>query len=93
MAQKRGREVLVDALVAEGVKFIFGIPGGQSIDILYDALYGASNPRAILVRHEQSAPFMAYAHSRLHTFTRFIGAYKHYKNCLMICIEEGHPQR
>jgi len=65
MAQKRGREVLVDALRAEGVKFIFGLPGGQSIDILYDALYDAKEIKSILVRHEQSAPFMAYAYSRL----------------------------
>jgi acetolactate synthase-1/2/3 large subunit len=65
MALKRGREVLADALGAEGVKFIFGLPGGQSIDMLYDALYGPSGPRAILVRHEQSAPFMAYAYTRL----------------------------
>jgi len=61
----KGREILVDALKSEGVKFVFGLPGGQSIDILYDALYDATDPKPILVRHEQSAPFMAYAHSRL----------------------------
>lgn len=65
MALKKGRETLVDALRSEGVKFVFGLPGGQSVDILYDALYDAADLRPILVRHEQSAPFMAYAHSRL----------------------------
>jgi len=65
MALKKGRETLVDALKSEGVKFVFGLPGGQSIDILYDALYDETDLKTILVRHEQSAPFMAYAHSRL----------------------------
>jgi acetolactate synthase-1/2/3 large subunit len=65
MAGRKCREVIVDALRSEGVEFIFGLPGGQSVDILYDALYDTPDIKPILVRHEQSAPFMAYAHARL----------------------------
>ncbi|MGQ9513984.1 MAG: thiamine pyrophosphate-binding protein [Thermoproteota archaeon] len=65
MVMKEGREVLAEALRSEGVEFIFGLPGGQSVDILYDALDDSTKPRPILVRHEQSASFMAYAYSRL----------------------------
>jgi len=65
MVCREGREVLVNALRSEGVEFVFGLPGGQSVDILYDALDESKKPVPILVRHEQSAPFMAYAYSRL----------------------------
>jgi acetolactate synthase-1/2/3 large subunit len=65
MTGMKCREVIVDALRSEGVEFIFGLPGGQSVDVLYDALYDAPDLKPILVRHEQSAPFMAYAHARL----------------------------
>ncbi len=40
------------ALEAEGVEFLFGIPGGAILP-LYDALYGAERPKHVLVRHEQ----------------------------------------
>ncbi|MEM2884893.1 MAG: thiamine pyrophosphate-binding protein, partial [Thermoproteota archaeon] len=65
IARMKGREVLASALREEGVEFVFGLPGGQSVDVLYDALDKSSEPKPILVRHEQSAPFMAFAYSRL----------------------------
>jgi acetolactate synthase I/II/III large subunit len=58
-----GRAV-VDALKAEGVRLIFGIPGGHVLSI-YDALYDTPEIRHILVRHEQSAASMAAAHAQL----------------------------
>ena len=39
MVMKSGGQAVVDVLKAEGVKFIFGMPGGHTIGI-YDALYG-----------------------------------------------------
>jgi glyoxylate carboligase len=53
----RGREAVVAALAKEGVKHVFGIPGGHSVEIMYDALYGISDIQPILTRHEQSAAF------------------------------------
>jgi len=48
-----GRAV-VDVLQAEGVRFVFGLPGGHVLRI-YDALYDTPEPRHVLVRHEQAA--------------------------------------
>ena len=55
---------MVDCLKNERVKFVFGLPGGKSVDF-YDALYDTSEIRLIHVRHPASAAFMAYAHARL----------------------------
>ena len=58
-----GSEALVRALEAEGVDFVFGLPGGANLPI-YDALVDA-NLRHILVRHEQSAAHMADGYARI----------------------------
>jgi acetolactate synthase-1/2/3 large subunit len=58
-----GRAV-VDALRAEGVRFVFGLPGGHVLRI-YDALYDTPEIRHVLVRHEQHAASMAAAHAQL----------------------------
>ncbi|MFH1774228.1 MAG: acetolactate synthase large subunit [Methanobacteriota archaeon] len=58
----KGAEAIVKALEKEGVKVIFGIPGGASIP-LYDVLYDASI-RHILVRHEQGAAHAADGYAR-----------------------------
>ena len=47
----------------EGVKFIFGYPGGAVLHI-YDALYQQKNVKHILVRHEQGATHMADGYAR-----------------------------
>ncbi|HEY3527300.1 MAG TPA: thiamine pyrophosphate-binding protein, partial [Nitrososphaeraceae archaeon] len=57
-----GSEALVRALEAEGVDFVFGLPGGANLP-MYDALVDASL-RHILVRHEQSAAHMADGYAR-----------------------------
>ena len=54
---------MVRCLEAEGVEFIFGIPGEENLDLL-EALAGSSI-RLILTRHEQAAGFMAATCGRL----------------------------
>ena len=58
-----GRAV-VDVLQAEGVRFVFGLPGGHVLSV-YDALYSTPAIRHVLVRHEQAAASMAAAHAQL----------------------------
>jgi acetolactate synthase I/II/III large subunit len=58
-----GSEALVRALEAEGVDFVFGLPGGANLP-MYDALVDASL-RHVLVRHEQSAAHMADGYARI----------------------------
>jgi acetolactate synthase-1/2/3 large subunit len=58
-----GAEVLLRALVEQGVEVIFGYPGGAVLPI-YDALYQQSAIRHILVRHEQAAVHAAEGYAR-----------------------------
>lgn len=55
-------QILVQFLEKLGVKCIFGIPGSHILPV-YDGLYEAPI-RSILVKHEQSAAFMAGGYSR-----------------------------
>jgi len=57
-----GGQAVVKALEKEGASIVFGLPGVHILGI-YDALYD-SKIRHVLVRHEQSAAFMADAYSR-----------------------------
>ncbi len=57
-----GARMVVRALEMEGVRCVFGIPGGSVIP-LYDALYDAAFPH-ILVRHEQAAAHAADGYAR-----------------------------
>jgi acetolactate synthase I/II/III large subunit len=57
-------QAIVDVLRAEGVRQVFGLPGGHVIGI-YDALYATPQIRHILVRHEQHAASMAAASAQL----------------------------
>ena len=58
-----GRAV-IEVLKAEGVRAVYGIPGGHVIAI-YDALYDTSEISHFLVRHEQAAASMAAAYAQL----------------------------
>jgi len=58
-----GAKALMKALEKEGVKEVFGLPGGANLP-MYDELY-KSNIRHILVRHEQSAAHMADGFGRV----------------------------
>jgi acetolactate synthase I/II/III large subunit len=59
----RGAEILVRALQAEGVKYIWGYPGGAVLHI-YDALYKQNTMQHVLVRHEQAAVHAADGYAR-----------------------------
>ncbi len=59
----RGAEILVKSLQAEGVKFIWGYPGGAVLHI-YDALYKQDTMQHVLVRHEQAAVHAADGYAR-----------------------------
>jgi acetolactate synthase-1/2/3 large subunit len=60
----RGAEILVQALVHEGVEAIFGYPGGAVLHI-YDELWRARDRLThYLVRHEQGAVHMAEGYAR-----------------------------
>jgi acetolactate synthase-1/2/3 large subunit len=54
----KGSRVLLESLKREGVKTIFGYPGGAVIPI-YDMIYQFPDIQHILVRHEQGAGHMA----------------------------------
>lgn len=56
-------ELLVRCLEAEGVEYIFGLPGEENLHVL-EALQGSSI-RFITTRHEQGAAFMADVYGRL----------------------------
>ena len=56
-------EVLVRCLEAEGVEYIFGIPGEENLEVC-QAL-GESGIKFVAVRHEQGAAFMADVYGRL----------------------------
>ncbi len=62
MAVKRGADIIVDVLIAEGVDTIFGLPGGAIMEV-YDALFDAPF-KNILTRHEQAAAHMADGYAR-----------------------------
>ena len=58
-----GAEILVKAMQAEGVKYIWGYPGGAVLYI-YDALYKQETIQHVLVRHEQAAVHAADGYAR-----------------------------
>ncbi|WP_302172247.1 acetolactate synthase 3 catalytic subunit [uncultured Hydrogenophaga sp.] len=59
----RGAEILVKALQAEGVKYVWGYPGGAVLHI-YDAFYKQDTIQHVLVRHEQAAVHAADGYAR-----------------------------
>lgn len=58
MEMLSGAEMVVQSLIDQGVKQVFGYPGGAVLDI-YDALHTIGGIDHILVRHEQAAVHMA----------------------------------
>ena len=52
--EETGAEIVVRCLQAEGVKHVFGYPGGAVLNI-YDEIYKQDGFKHILVRHEQAA--------------------------------------
>lgn len=61
----QGSEILIRALIAEGVETMFGYPGGAIMPV-FDALYDHKEKiKHILVRHEQGAVHAAQGYSRV----------------------------
>lgn len=58
-----GGAMLIRALHDQGVKYIYGYPGGAVLHI-YDAIHQQDKVEHILVRHEQAATHMADAYAR-----------------------------
>lgn len=63
MEMLSGASMIVRSLIDEGVKHVFGYPGGSVLDI-YDALHVIPGIEHILVRHEQAAVHMADGYAR-----------------------------
>ncbi len=59
----KASDLFVKALEAEGVEYIFGIPGEENLDLLESLR--TSDIKLILTRHEQGAGFMAATYGRL----------------------------
>ncbi len=62
-AEPNGSEILVRCLQSEGVKYLWGYPGGAVLYI-YDALYKQDGIEHVLVRHEQAAVHAADGYAR-----------------------------
>ncbi len=58
-----GAEILIESLKKEGVKHIFGYPGGVILNI-FDLLYDDKDIQLILTRHEQGAVHAADGYAR-----------------------------
>ena len=54
---------LVECLIAEGVEYVFGIPGEENLEVI--EAHASSSIRFITTRHEQGAAFMADVYGRL----------------------------
>ncbi len=60
-------ELLVRCLENEGVKYVFGLPGEEIVDVL-DALSRSTQIQLVVTRHEQGAAFMADVYGRVSTY-------------------------
>ena len=58
-----GAEIFIECLRREGVKTVFGLPGGVVLKI-FDVLYDEKEIELVLVRHEQGAIHMAEGYAR-----------------------------
>lgn len=60
----KASDLLVKSLEAEGVEYVFGVPGEENLDFL-ESLRTSAKIRFITTRHEQAAVFMAATYGRL----------------------------
>jgi acetolactate synthase I/II/III large subunit len=64
VTEKTSAQAMVDALIANGVDTVFGLPGAQMYP-LFDALHGAGDRiRTVGARHEQTLGYMAFGYAR-----------------------------
>ncbi len=61
--QISGAQMVVEALIAEGVDTVFGYPGGAIMNV-YDEIYKQDGFEHILTRHEQAAVHAAEGYSK-----------------------------
>ncbi len=59
-----GAQMVCEAINAEGVKYVFGYPGGAIMNV-YDEIYKQNGFKHILTRHEQAAVHAADAYARV----------------------------
>ncbi|MCZ6853313.1 MAG: acetolactate synthase large subunit [Gammaproteobacteria bacterium] len=60
----KASDLFVQCLEAEGIEFIFGVPGEENADFMM-SLEDSDKIRFVLTRHEQGASFMAEIYGRL----------------------------
>jgi acetolactate synthase-1/2/3 large subunit len=63
MAARRASDVFVECLESEGVRYVFGIPGEETLDL--NESLADSSIEFVPVRHEQGGGYMAGAYGRL----------------------------
>src|ERR1051326_41300 len=63
MSKRRASDLFVECLEAEGVKYVFGIPGEETLDL--NQSLSQSSVSFIPVRHEQGGAYMADMYGRL----------------------------
>jgi acetolactate synthase-1/2/3 large subunit len=63
MTARRASDVFVECLEAEGVRYVFGIPGEETLDLNHSLAH--SSVAFIPVRHEQGGAYMADMYGRL----------------------------
>ena len=61
--QISGAQMVIEALIAEGVDTVFGYPGGAIMNV-YDEIYKQDSFKHILTRHEQAAVHAAEGYSK-----------------------------
>src|SRR4051812_25802063 len=62
-ARRRASDVFVHCLEAEGVRYVFGIPGEETLDL--NQSLANSSVTFVPVRHEQGGAYMADMYGRL----------------------------
>ena len=60
----KASDLFVQCLEAEGIEYIFGVPGEENADFMM-SLEASEKIRFVLTRHEQGAAFMAEVYGRL----------------------------
>jgi acetolactate synthase I/II/III large subunit len=63
LSARRASDVFVECLEAEGVRYVFGIPGEETLDL--NESLANSSVSFVPVRHEQGGAFMADMYGRL----------------------------
>ncbi|NBC88123.1 MAG: acetolactate synthase large subunit [Alphaproteobacteria bacterium] len=59
----KASDLFIECLEAEGIEYIFGVPGEENLDFL-ESLSNSKKIKLILTRHEQGAGFMAATYGR-----------------------------